>query len=1306
MLERWTTRVGLGSKLRVRFGTAAPDSNLPTHFVEAVGGGLRNQGHEVAPINSSVGVSDCFVGVCGRNGIPRPYERAWLNMAWIVDAPTATTVRELVSYDVALVASPTFVATLRETTGFEARVAYPFGPTQNSQPAAGSSVVYVPHWFREGRQILLDAALGLGSGVRVLADEQCRQGSALRSGVVLEAEVHKRYASSIAVVLESPEESLAAGFPHPYFHFALSSGAFVVTRLSAAFRDIFPLLPACDTEREASWALRRAMNEPAWRRTVVEDCQRRIRALHGAGQTLPATLSHLRQHILGRKVSRGLSWVLERSPVNIPLRAGRPDSPRGEEILCPLVQVDNDTSPSVDVPHESLVHDLETQDRVYARFVAETEPQLLPVRPPVGPSLAAVVLDDGGAGLIATIEAACTQCDKVVLLRQDGGADGASAGVEVISTPGPPTIRDALSCTRPAHYFILLRPGDKLSNACRSLMACCLTESSGAPPGAVVVDQDQIDEAGRRLRPAFKPGFNPDFLIEYDYIGRGVFLNATALEEVKPPPADLGDDGLRDVLLRLVENGFTVAKCDGVCLHEVAHDGGLFFRKGNSRRFLEHVAVRTGEGEVIETSIGPRLSYRCGEQPLVSIIIPFRNRADLLRQCTESIFRISIYDNYEVLLVDNRSDDAETLALVRELANKDNVRVVPFDEEFNFSRLNNLAVREAKGDVLVFMNNDVKVLAEHWLDHLVGHVHRRGVGCVGAKLLFQDGSLQHAGVVVRLTGLAGHLFAKEHEAFLPPAWTRYVRGCTAVTAALLGIRRRVFEEVGGFDESFELTGQDVDLCIRVASRGYRNLWVPGITALHFEKQSRSHIRVRQVDVERSLQCYEPHLTNGDPLYPGLASLTKSDLRPIAPGEPPFVELLPKYTGRTSSPANRARSAKKKRPAKIEVAQYRSERGFLVSYDATPESLTENRAFMERFSLEREIEPRVVTWCVPFFDHVYRGGIYTILRLADYLSRRSGTHNRFVVVGGGRVDLRELLRNTRQAFPNIEAEYLHIQRINEAASLPESDIGICTLWTTAYALLHYTRCRGKFYFVQDYEPSFYVRGSTSGLIEQTYRFGFWGICNTPGVRDAYAAYGAPAEYFIPAVDRHVFRPNRDRSQSPIRIVFYGRPDKARNGFALGMEAFRVLKEEYGDAIDIVSVGADINASQYGLEGVVRFPGLLPNLEAVADLYHDSHIGLVFMFSAHPSYQPFEYMASGCATVTNLNEANDWLYEHGKNVLLAEPTLSSVVAALRSLIDNRNLREQIVMGGLRTVNRADWKREFDRIYDFITKGEVAG
>lgn len=373
---------------------------------------------------------------------------------------------------------------------------------------------------------------------------------------------------------------------------------------------------------------------------------------------------------------------------------------------------------------------------------------------------------------------------------------------------------------------------------------------------------------------------------------------------------------------------------------------------------------------------------------------------------------------------------------------------------------------------------------------------------------------------------------------------------------------------------------------------------------------------------------------------------------------------------------------------------------VAEYDITPEELAENRRVVEAFRADPVVEPRRLLWIIPSFDHILRGGLRTIFATAQSFTEHHGTHNTFVLHGRVKAPLEEIRRQAAEAFPALEADFMTLPAGHGVDVLPDSDAAFCTLWTTAFVLARYNRTRAKFYFIQDWEPGFYAAGSVSGLIEQTYRFGFCGIANTPGVGELYKRFERWTTAFVPGVDKQLFRPlDAPRDDDVHRVVFYGRPRNPRNGFRLGIEALRLVKRHFGDRVQIVSAGGDWPERRYDLGGVVENRGVLGTMDEVAELYRNADVGLVFMYTAHPSYQPLEFMASGCATVTNDNPHNRWFLEDGRNARLVENTISCVADGIIRLLEDPERRAQIVRGGLDSVAPLDWNAALAHVRAFV-------
>jgi glycosyltransferase involved in cell wall biosynthesis len=372
------------------------------------------------------------------------------------------------------------------------------------------------------------------------------------------------------------------------------------------------------------------------------------------------------------------------------------------------------------------------------------------------------------------------------------------------------------------------------------------------------------------------------------------------------------------------------------------------------------------------------------------------------------------------------------------------------------------------------------------------------------------------------------------------------------------------------------------------------------------------------------------------------------------------------------------------------------------FDLSPEVLVANTAVTSQF--EHRGPVRSATWFVPRFEHAFFGGVYTILRLMSFMTERHGVEHRLVIFDGQVAKDSEIRGMVTDAFPNLGNIDIVLPAPNRDViinELPPTDIGVCSLWSSAYALARFNDTKAKFYMVQDFEPSFYPAGTVFALAEATYRLGFAGIVNSPGLGEVYAAYGNPTHSFIPAVDfaaPDVPKPSAEGG--PVQVVVYGRPSTDRNAFELIAVACHQIKDRYGDFVRIVSAGEDFDPAAYGLEGVIENLGLLRGLESVRDLYSMSDIGVCFMLSKHPSYQPFEYLAARMAPVCNVNAATEWLLRDGENCLITEPFPSCVASAIGRLVDDAELRLKLASAGHEDVVSRSWSSELHQIWQFIT------
>ncbi len=402
-----------------------------------------------------------------------------------------------------------------------------------------------------------------------------------------------------------------------------------------------------------------------------------------------------------------------------------------------------------------------------------------------------------------------------------------------------------------ARWVVPIMAGDLLPPQALHELA---TEINAHPEAELLyADEDQIDAEGRRSAPYFKPDFDPDLLLAQDYLTGLSAYRSDLVARIGGLPADGAAPPWHEAALALAfaAGAARIRHIPSVLCHrrrdeapderETAETAAL--DRAAVARHLERCGI-AAEAVPIAGENRHRIAWPLpATAPLVSVIIPTRDRAELLERCLDGVLTRTDYPAIEVIIADNDSREPATAALYARLAHDRRVRVLPMPGPFNYSRLNNRAVAAARGEILLLLNNDIDVIAPGWLREMVSNALRPEIGAVGAKLLYADDTIQHAGVILGMgwpEGVAGHYYCYETRD-APGAFDllRLTRSTSAVTAACLAVRKSVFLEVGGFDEEhLTVAFNDVDLCLRIQALGQRNLWTPFAELYHLESASR------------------------------------------------------------------------------------------------------------------------------------------------------------------------------------------------------------------------------------------------------------------------------------------------------------------------------------------------------------------------------------------------------------------------------------------------------------------------------------
>lgn len=407
----------------------------------------------------------------------------------------------------------------------------------------------------------------------------------------------------------------------------------------------------------------------------------------------------------------------------------------------------------------------------------------------------------------------------------------------------------------------------------------------------VYTDEDKVTtDLKEHFQPHLKPDFNLDLLRSNNYICHFFTVRREIVEQVGGFRKEFDGAQDYDFIFRCTEEARKILHIPEILYHWRTHKestadnpASKMYAFEAGKRAIEAHLKRTGtDGEVSHTpDLGfYRVKYPVKGEPLISIIIPNKDEKESLEACLKSIWEKTTYKNYEIIVVENNSTSDEIFQYYKEISQK-GVRLLRWKKEFNYSAINNFGAAHAKGEFLLFLNNDVTVITPDWLTELAGLCQRKEVGAAGVKLLYPDNTIQHAGCVIGIGGIAGHMFVD-----MPANRTGYLhkasllQDMSAVTAACMIVKKQVFDQVGGFTEELAVAFNDVDLCLKINKAGSLVVYDPYVQLYHMESKTRGaedskeKVRRFQTEIEYMRCHWLDILKNGDPYYNKNLSLTK------------------------------------------------------------------------------------------------------------------------------------------------------------------------------------------------------------------------------------------------------------------------------------------------------------------------------------------------------------------------------------------------------------------------------------------------
>jgi GT2 family glycosyltransferase len=434
-------------------------------------------------------------------------------------------------------------------------------------------------------------------------------------------------------------------------------------------------------------------------------------------------------------------------------------------------------------------------------------------------------------------------------------------------------------------YCVLMDHDDELRP--HSLFEAAKVISNKPETLFIYSDEDKIDSEGNRSEPHFKSSWNPDLLYAQNYLNHLTILKTSRLREIGAWRVGYEGSQDHDLYLRYLHDVDIekIIHIPQILYHWRAIEGSAaltnseknYTHKAGIKALTDHLQNVNAQAKVSMTK--SEQYYRIKwpvppDPPLVSLIIPTKDFAKITQVCVESILEKTTYPNYEIIIVNNNSEEEETFTFFKTIQRKSTrVRVIDYTKPFNYAAINNYAVEHAAGEVIGLVNNDIEIINEGWLTEMLSQAIRPEIGCVGAKLYYPNNTIQHAGVILGIGGVAGH----SHKYFprnAPGYFSRLqlTHNLSAVTAALLLVKKSIFKEVGGLNEKhLKVAFNDVDLCLKVMGKGHRNLWTPYAEAYHHESKSRGRddCSVKMERFHREIKYMQDtwgDLLNNDPYH--------------------------------------------------------------------------------------------------------------------------------------------------------------------------------------------------------------------------------------------------------------------------------------------------------------------------------------------------------------------------------------------------------------------------------------------------------
>ncbi len=861
-------------------------------------------------------------------------------------------------------------------------------------------------------------------------------------------------------------------------------------------------------------------------------------------------------------------------------------------------------------------------------------------------------------------------------------------------------------------------------------------------------DEEIVDESGNVINKFFKPDFSLDLLYSQNYICHFLCVKKELIDKVGKFKSEYDGAQDYDYNLRMIEVTNKVGH-----LPEILYDwlstpdststnasSKPYAQTAGLNALNDHLKRKYGDlAEAFETDnlFVYRTSFKTLKKQKIDIIIPMKDKWYLTEQCIFSIEKNTDYKNYQITIIDNRSEEKLTKEWLNELPKRyKNLRVLTADFEFNWSKLQNLGIANSDADVFVFLNNDIIIEKSNWLDELCSHALREDVGVVGPLLLYEDKTIQHAGVVIGLGGYADHIFkgmkpVHANVNFVSPMVPRNV---TAVTGACMAISRKTLEKIGQFDENFIICGSDVEICLRAYENGLRNIYTPYTMLTHLESKSRDSY-IPEIDFKMSKKAYKNYWDKGDPYfnknlsYNSYIPLTK-ELNELNMRKVPMKKRIKKVLKKSKIITKTYRFTKKtlkKSPLAVKV--YRKIKHLPTK---TNENVVNNRIIVDYTIpeikkinvLSCSTERKRINILIPSMnkEKVF-GGIATAMKFFNSFDDKD--FDKRIIVTDTPMHSDDLEKYPdyvlvdNKEFNDESKQVVNISDANNCnLYVSKNDIFIATAWWTAYSIRDIIKWQKEnykmkksnklLYFIQDYEPYFYPWSSRQSCADSTYYMDVptVAIFNSKELKEYFKLhnYKFESEYsFDPILNDELKKciledPEKKRKK---QIVVYGRPSVARNAFEVLEESLMLAFKNRDDEDEwkIISMGEDHYDAPVKGNLMIKSVGKL-SLKDYANTMEESYLGISLMVSPHPSYPPLEMSSFGIKTITNNYENKDMSYFNENIITVEHCNPIEIAEAITKALDEYSPESKRILN----ENYINASNQFKTIIEKIKKNDI--